>query len=100
MKPYEIAVDYYDALFNTSTQKNKISGLTLQTQTKIRNLMTKSILTNPEAVDYFVRYVSPDTHIIFGFSKPWEWYTTFTNYPDIFEYLMVAYYSSEYTKKK
>lgn len=98
MKSYEVAIDYYDALFNIKTQ-NKTAGLTLQTHTKIRNLITKSVLTDPEAINYFIQHITPDTHYITGFCKPWEWYKTYKHYPDVLEHLLMTYYQSEYTKK-
>lgn len=98
MKSHEVAIDYYDALFNIKTQ-NKTAGFTLQTYTKIRNLITKNVLTDPEAVNYFIHHIKPNTHYITGFCKPWEWYKTYKNYPDVLEYLLLTYYEAEYTYK-
>lgn len=98
MKSCEVVVDYYDALFNNKTRSNN-TVFSIHTLNKMRRILTQGILQDASGTSYFLKHIKPETHMITGFYKPWEWYTTFKDYPDVLEYILLTYYEAEYFNK-
>lgn len=94
MNECDMVIEYYDLLFQRRTNYDSKS-FPLAIQHKLDNMLLQHVLSDPNGMSEFISKVGPDTHKIVGFNKPWKWYTTFKDYPDIFEYIINNYYSSE-----
>lgn len=94
LEDYRVTIDYYDAIFKKKASKP--IPLDIQTINKLRNILTTTVLTNPEGVSAFLRIITPSTHYSIGFDKPWNWYHVYKDYPDVFEHIVNLYYKNEY----